>query len=72
MELLLTSNTKTFVYFNKIKLYGTDLICNMMKANGLIEHGETPTSTTLCFKCKHAYREHESQSMIQEQGEERG
>jgi hypothetical protein len=55
LELLLTVTTKSFIYFNRIKTYGTDLICNMLKENGIIEHNEMPTPSTLCFKCKHTF-----------------
>ena len=30
----------------------------MLKENGIIEHNEMPTASTLCFKCKHTFSDH--------------
>jgi len=59
LEIILTASGKSFIYFNRIKTYGTDLICAMLKENGIIEHGQMPTANTLCFKCKHTFSNHQ-------------
>ncbi len=42
---------KTFIYHNYVQGSGTCTIKNLLKRNGIIEHGETSSSKTRCSKC---------------------
>jgi hypothetical protein len=37
---VLRERGKSFIYFNAVKLFGTDFICDMLRVNGLLEYGE--------------------------------
>lgn len=45
---------KTFIYHNYVQGSGTCIIRNILKRNGVLEHGEHSSATTRCSKC---YRE---------------
>ncbi len=49
---------KLFIYHNYVQGSGTCIIKNILKRNGILEHGEHSSSTTRCSKCYRYKSEH--------------
>ena len=49
---LLSTTTKSFVYINKLKGFGVDLLVEAFKVNGILIGDSSPNNQTICFYCK--------------------
>ena len=58
LEHLITKKGRSFIYTNRVTLYGVDFIAQMLRENGIISHSEMPQKSTLCYTCKHSYADH--------------
>ncbi len=46
---LLTITTKSFIYINKLKGFGIDIVVEALKVNGILIGESSPNNQTLCF-----------------------
>ena len=57
---MLTKPGKTFIYFNQVKTYGVQFICQALKENGLLEYGQPVQKDSICFQCRQPASQHET------------
>ena len=62
IESVLTKPGKSFIYFNQVKLYGVDFLCQALKENGLLEYKQPVQKTSICFRCRQSASHHDMQS----------
>ena len=46
------TQTKSFIYINKLKGFGVDILIEMLLVNGILFGDSSPNNQSICFTCK--------------------
>lgn len=58
LSLKKNENGKVFIYHPYVQGSGTDMICSILSANGIIMDGDSPSADSICLNCEKTYSKH--------------